>query len=247
MSSRLIPFLDVTYLEDKTNSAALLDLCEAIKAAPCLAAAICVYQRDLMLVKSALKGYQINFACVINFPSGNSPVHQIQTEIKEAIDLGATELDVVAPYRQFLVGDKKETREFITFCRDNIPREILFKLILETGEINDAEAIYQFSLMACESGVDFIKTSTGKVKQGASLEATQKMLLAIKDYYQHTNKCVGIKVSGGIRSIEDAVPYVEQFNSLLRKDWLVPELFRIGASQLFHVILKNSASNADLY
>ncbi|MBN9286498.1 MAG: deoxyribose-phosphate aldolase [Gammaproteobacteria bacterium 39-13] len=235
----LIPFLDVTYLEEKTDPMALLGLCESIKTAPSLAAAICVYTRDLALVRKALAGYPLAFASVINFPKGNSARHEVQAEIVEAIQRGATELDVVAPYQQFLAGEEEEVRSFIVSCRRSIPREIKFKLILETGEINH---IGSFSLMACENGVDFIKTSTGKVKQGASLEATAKMLTAIKDYHQRTHQWVGLKVSGGVRSIVEAERYTEQARELFGKD-LTPSVFRIGASQLFRMLLEMSGQD----
>ncbi|HRE31528.1 MAG TPA: deoxyribose-phosphate aldolase, partial [Candidatus Berkiella sp.] len=92
---------------------------------------------------------------------------------------------------------------------------ILLKLILETGEIQDPKVIYDLSYLSCEQGVDFIKTSTGKVLKGTTLEATANILQAIKDFVAHKRHRVGLKVSGGLKTQAQALQYYEQVNLIL--------------------------------
>ena len=82
------------------------------------------------------------------------------------------------------------------------------------------------------SGADFIKTSTGKGYPGATPEAVYTICRVIKQYDQLIGRKVGVKVSGGIRSAEDAVKYYTIVKELLGDEWLTKEYFRIGASSL---------------
>lgn len=236
----LLPFLDATYLEDKTHLPDLMRLCDAIKIAPALPAGICVFSRCLTLVKETLKNIPLAFISVINFPKGESSFSQIQSEIKEALSKGATELDIVVPYQSYLQGDRAQMKDFMAFCRRNTPATVKLKWILETGEIKNPQDIYHLSLLACENGADFIKTSTGKVKNGTSLEATACMLQAIKDYFERTQIRVGLKVSGGVRTLPQAMLYVQQVKTMQSEDELNPQHFRIGASQLFYLLCEEN-------
>ena len=82
------------------------------------------------------------------------------------------------------------------------------------------------------SGADFIKTSTGKMYPGASLEAAYVMCKCIKEYYDKHGVMKGFKASGGIRTTEDAVKYYTIVKEVLGEKWLTNEYFRIGASSL---------------
>ena len=82
------------------------------------------------------------------------------------------------------------------------------------------------------SGADFIKTSTGKGYPGATFEAAYTMCKAIKTYHSITGNKVGIKISGGVRTAEDAVRYYTIVKEILGDEWLNKDLFRIGASSL---------------
>ena len=86
--------------------------------------------------------------------------------------------------------------------------------------------------MALYSNADFIKTSTGKGYPGATPEAVYTMCQAIKTYHSISGRKVGIKVSGGVRTAEDAVKYYTIVKETLGNDWLNKDLFRIGASSL---------------
>ncbi len=192
----MLHYLDVSYLEDKTDNAILEKLCMAIKRAPHTPAGICVYLRDLPFVKSLLTNQAVAFVSVINFPAGNATNQQLLAEINMAKKFGADEIDVVIPYREFLQErDFEEIGHFVEMCRLELPL-VKLKVILETGEINQQDDIYGLSLIACEKGADFIKTSTGKAT-GATAQAVDSILHAIQTYHQKSSRKVGLKVSRG--------------------------------------------------
>ncbi len=93
-------------------------------------------------------------------------------------------------------------------------------------------------MLSLYSGADFIKTSTGKVYSGATLEAAYTMCIAIKNYYKKNGVKKGIKISGGVSSIEDAVNYYTIVKETLGEEWCNKDLFRVGASRLADTLLK---------
>ena len=89
------------------------------------------------------------------------------------------------------------------------------------------------------SDADFIKTSTGKIYSGASLEAAYVMCRCIREYYETTGRRVGFKAAGGVRTTEDAVAYYTIVREVLGEEWLDADHFRIGASSLANNILSS--------
>ena len=92
-------------------------------------------------------------------------------------------------------------------------------------------------MLAMEAGADFIKTSTGKQEPGATPAAAIVMCNSIKEYYIKTGRKVGFKPAGGISTVKDALCYLAIVDTILGKEWLTPELFRIGASRLANNLL----------
>ena len=84
-----------------------------------------------------------------------------------------------------------------------------------------------------DAGADFLKTSTGKVGVNATVPAAGAMLDAI----QASGSQCGLKVSGGIRTLDDAAPFLALVDSRMGRDWATPRHFRIGASALFPTLL----------
>ena len=111
-------------------------------------------------------------------------------------------------------------------------REARMKVILETGALATAENIRKAAILALYSGADFIKTSTGKGYPGATPEAAYVMCRVLRQYHELTGKKVGLKVSGGIRTAEEAVKYYTIVKEVLGDEWLTADLFRVGASGL---------------
>jgi len=111
------------------------------------------------------------------------------------------------------------------------------KVILETGELGSYDNVRRASELVLHAGADFIKTSTGKMKPAATPAVTLVMLEAIRDFYYATGRRVGIKPAGGIRTARQALHYLVLVHETLGDAWLVPELFRLGASTLLNDVL----------
>jgi deoxyribose-phosphate aldolase len=195
-------------------------------------AAICVYPIFVSTVKQGLTAANVNIAAV----SGGFPASQTFTEVKIAetslcVSDGADEIDVVMNLGYLLEDDYEAISDELNEIKESC-REAKLKVILETGAIATASNIWKASICALYSGADFLKTSTGKGYPGASVEAAFVMCEAIKKYYTLTNRKVGLKVAGGIRSAEEAVKYYSIVKSILGEEWLNKDLFRIGASSL---------------
>ena len=155
---------------------------------------MCIYPKYLNLAKHSVTNTDIKLATVVNFPSGEQTLQQVLADIEVSIANGADEIDAVLPYKDFLQGRRKQVAEFLKETREACADKTL-KIILETGVLSDREIIYASSMLAIEHGADFIKTSTGQVEQGASLDAAKAMLDAI----QQSDVC-GLKISGGVRT-----------------------------------------------
>lgn len=162
-------------------------------------------------------------ATVLNFPDGLRDLAQIETEAREAAP--AEEWDVVLPYRALQSGDEGPSREVLTAVREWAGKRTL-KVILETGATWSRTGLQRAAELALEGGADFLKTSTGKVPVGATHEAVDQLL----DVLKGTGK--GLKVSGGIRTLEAALAYVEQVEAAMGLEYLQPPTFRFGTSTL---------------
>lgn len=201
-------------------------------------AAICVFPNFVETVKEALTA-NVNIAAV----AGGFPSSQTFTEVKIAetglaVASGADEIDIVLNLGYFLEENYEDVCEEIDEIK-NACREAKLKVILETGALKSAKNIMKASILALYSGADFIKTSTGKVYEGATLEAAYVMCTAIKEYNQKTGNKAGFKASGGISTTEDAVKYYTIVKEVLGDEYLNKEYFRIGASKLANNLLES--------
>lgn len=199
-------------------------------------AAVCVYPRFVSLAATQFQKTQIKIATVVNFPEGNDSIEGALVTMNGAIHDGVHEIDVVFPYRRFLAGDTNYALEFISACKAGCGSNVLLKVILETGAYESEEQIAKAAATAIAGGAEFLKTSTGKIPQGANLNAAAVLLNTIKK----SGKKIGFKVSGGVRTVEQAAHYLELTDNILGKGWVVPTTFRIGASQLVETMLQET-------
>lgn len=210
---------------------------ETVAAPP--VAAVCVYPNFIAVAKDALQGTGIKVAAVgTAFPSGQYPFHLRLTDVKWAVREGADEIDMVINRGAFLQGDYRRVFDEIAKVKDACGTQTHLKVILETGELGDYDAIRKASHLALMAGADFIKTSTGKVQPAATLPATLVMLEAIRDFYDATGRAVGMKPAGGIRTAKDAIRYLVLLHETLGAAWLTPDRFRFGASSLLNDLLR---------
>ncbi|MBM3520184.1 MAG: deoxyribose-phosphate aldolase [Alphaproteobacteria bacterium] len=214
--------------------------------------AICVYHRFVATAVEALAGSGIPVAAVsTGFPAGLIPHDVKLREIEASVRDGASEIDIVITREHVLTGNWKalydEMRDFRAACG---PAHV--KAILATGDIRTLRNVARAAMICMMAGADFIKTSTGKEATNATLLVTLTMLRMIRDYHDRTGFKIGFKPAGGISAAKDVLNYQILMKEELGRDWLKPDLFRIGASSLLadierqlehHVTGRYSASN----
>ncbi|HET7141122.1 MAG TPA: deoxyribose-phosphate aldolase, partial [Candidatus Limnocylindria bacterium] len=197
-------------------------------------AALCVYPAMIPAAKRALEGSTVKVAAVATyFPSGQASLEVKLADVRDAIAMGADEIDMVIDRGAFLAGDYGRVYDEIVAVKEACGAAHL-KVILETGELETYDNVRRASVLAMAAGADFIKTSTGKVQPASTLPVTLVMLEAIRDFYQQTGRAVGMKPAGGIRTAKDAIGYLTMLYETLGPDWMTPERFRFGASSLLN-------------
>src|SRR5690554_574841 len=199
-------------------------------------AAICVYPNFVQTVRESLTA-DIKIASV----SGGFPSSQTFTEVKVAetamaVSEGAEEIDIVMNLGLFIDKEYQELCEEISEIKETC-RGATLKVILETGALQNVKSIHDAAILCLYSGADFLKTSTGKGYPGATPQAVYTLCHAIQSYHAKTGRKAGIKVSGGVSTLEDAVTYYTLVKSILGEEWCESSLFRIGSSRLSDNIL----------
>ena len=194
--------------------------------------AVCVYPTMVAPAVKALEGSGIPVASVATgFPTGLTPLPQRLAEIRYAVDMGADEIDIVINRAQALRQEWTALYDEICAMREACGNAHL-KAILGTGDLRTLRNVYKASMVAMMAGADFIKTSTGKEEVNATLPVSLVMLRALRDYGDRTGMKVGFKPAGGIRTAKDAMSWLILMKEELGREWLEPDLFRIGASAM---------------
>ncbi|MCJ2022838.1 deoxyribose-phosphate aldolase [Methylobacterium sp. J-067] len=231
VATRALALLDLTDLSDTCTETKVDALCRDARAGG--VAAICVWPSFVARGAQALAGTGIRIATVINFPAGDEDSARAADDAAEACRDGAGEIDLVLPYRAVLRGDEAVAREVIEAVRETCPDSLL-KVILETGELRSPAAIRAAADLALAAGADFLKTSTGKSPVSATPEAARILLDAVLA----SGRPAGVKVSGGLRTLDDARTYLALADRAMGPAWARPATFRLGASNLFGVLMQ---------
>ena len=237
----LISMLDLTSLSHTDTKDTIRTLCEKALTPFGSVAAVCIYPQFISVARKLLRSTSVNIATVCNFPSGTNKAEDVLQEIEGAIANGANEIDMVIPYQEYVAGRTQPMIALITAAKQICGKSVCLKVILETGILVDLNKIYQASMDAINAGADFLKTSTGKVPNGANFGAAFAMFSGIK---ATGNTSAGFKAAGGIRSVDDAITYITIAKQLLGDTWVTPTHFRIGASGLLDNILRELTPSA---
>lgn len=202
-------------------------------------AAICVYSNFAEVVDTNLDVEGVD-VCVVaaGFPSSQTFQAVKVADVAMAVASGADEVDIVLNIGMFNDGNYEDLSDEIIELK-HTAKEARLKVILETGALKTPERIRAASVLAMYSEADFIKTSTGKIYEGATPEAAYVMCQCIKEYHKLTGRKVGFKAAGGVRTTEEAVAYYTLVKEILGEEWLNPNFFRIGASSLANNVLSS--------
>ena len=192
--------IDHTLLKADASEAEVKKLCdEAVEHGFC---AVCIPPYYVRKAKAWLNGSKVKVATVVGFPLGYAHTPAKVEEARRAIDEGANEIDMVINIIALKAGDTNYLKNELTSVATITQlRGGKLKVILETGILTEKEIILGCELCK-ETSVDFVKTSTGFAKQGATVEAV-KLLRA------HLPKSIKIKASGGIKTKEFALQLIE--------------------------------------
>lgn len=201
-------------------------------------ASICVYPAFVETVGVAVDGTPMRITSVAGgFPASQTYLEVKALEVAMAVENGADEVDIVLNVGRMLTGEYDEAANEVEVIRSEMDKDIVLKVIIESGALKTPELIRKASLLSIFAGADFVKTSTGKIDVAATPEAALVICQAIRDYHEKTGHKVGFKAAGGVRTPEDAALYYTIVEETLGREWLTPDLFRIGASSAANNLL----------
>ena len=225
LAARILPLIDLTSLkgdESESDIEALADLGMQQGVA-----AICVFPSAVETARRRLGTDRVRLASVVNFPDGSDDILRTVEETKVIIGSGANEIDLVAPLDAIMEGDVGLVTEMVDAVT-GVADGRMVKIILETGRIQDPARMTAAARAAIMAGVGMLKTSTGKIETGATLEAAAVLLAAIEE----ADGRVGLKLSGGIRTADQAAGYLHLIDHVMTSGWVSPRTVRFGASSL---------------
>ncbi len=239
----LIQYLDLTSLKSTDNDKIITQFVKNsvlnCKSNNYYVGGICCYSPFLLQINDYKPSKKIKSVVVAaGFPHSQIPLSVKKEEIRYAIENNVDEIDICLNRGLFFDENKEKAAQEIKEIKDLINsagKNIVLKVILEVGELLSLKNIMQASLLCLENGADFIKTSTGKIENGADVYSFSVMMLALREYYRKTNVLKSIKVAGGIREIEEAILYINLYKQFIISDF-DNNYFRIGCSQLFDKI-----------
>ena len=252
-----ISMLDLTTLEGADTPRKIQALCtKAVRPEPMNSdvpsvSAVCVYNDMVRIARAHLDsigGGHVGVAAVSTaFPSGRASMAVKMRDTQDALDAGASEIDMVIDRGAFLSGDYIGVFNEILQIRELCGSRVHLKVIFETGELVTYDNVRKASFLAMAAGADFIKTSTGKVTPAATPPVVLVMLEAVRDFYTMTNTRIGVKPAGGIKNTKDALKQLVLVKEIAGPEWLTPSLFRIGASSLLNDLLMQRMKMDDGY
>mgnify|MGYP001026833846 FL=1 len=232
VAARALGLMDLTSLNDTDSQADIDLLCTRAISPAGAVAAVCVNPDLAGYAKRRLDGSGVKVATVVNFPAGLTNDAAVIAEIDAAVQAGADEIDAVLPQDLAAAGATADIERRLSAWQPHCGGRP-FKIILESGLIADAGHLRAIADAAIAGGADMLKTSTGKGPPGASMAAAAVFCQAVLA----SERAVGVKLSGGIRTAGDAGRYLGLVDALMGVDWVQPNRFRFGASGLLTALL----------
>jgi deoxyribose-phosphate aldolase len=191
----LARMIDHTMLKADATVEEITNLCQEAKQYNF--ASVCINPSYVPLCSKLLKGTQLKVCTVIGFPLGATTTGTKRAEAEEVLNEGAQEIDMVINIGKLKAGDYEYVFNDINQVVLAAKRKnAVTKVIIETALLNDEEKI-KACLISKEAKADFVKTSTGFSKGGATAGDISLMRYVV-------GSSVGVKASGGVRSLEDA-------------------------------------------
>ena len=191
----LAAYIDHTILKPEASREQVLTACA--EAVEFRFKSVCVNPLWVSTVRTALKGSEVLVCSVIGFPLGATPTEVKIVEARGAVADGADEIDMVINIAAARAGDGESLLMDIRGVADAVHKGgAILKVIIETGLLTDEQKVLACRA-AVEAGADYVKTSTGFNGGGATVKDIRLMRECV-------GPDVGVKASGGVRSVEDA-------------------------------------------
>ncbi|KMK93860.1 deoxyribose-phosphate aldolase [Rossellomorea marisflavi] len=199
MAQQIANMIDHTLLKPESTKEQVEILCQEAK--EYTFASVCVNPTWVAYAHELLEGTQVKVCTVIGFPLGASTPEVKAFETKDAIANGATEVDMVINIGALKSGDDALVKRDMEAVVAASKGKALSKVIIETCLLTDEEKVKACKL-AVEAGADYVKTSTGFSTGGATVADITLMRETV-------GPDIGVKASGGVRSLEDAQNMIE--------------------------------------
>lgn len=199
MAQQIANMIDHTLLKPESTKEQVEILCQEAK--EYTFASVCVNPTWVAYAHELLEGTQVKVCTVIGFPLGASTPEVKAFETKDAIANGATEVDMVINIGALKSGDDALVKRDMEAVVAASKGKALSKVIIETCLLTDEEKVKACKL-AVEAGADYVKTSTGFSTGGATVTDITLMRETV-------GPDIGVKASGGVRSLEDAQNMIE--------------------------------------
>ena len=189
-------------------------------------ASICVYPNLIAPLKQSLMAQSVAISTV----AGGYPSAQTFTEVKVAevsmsVMETADEVEIVMGIGTFMQGDYDMFTEEIQEVKDAC-REAKLKVVLETGALKELKLVKESAVLVLYCGADFLVTSTGSTYGEITDEVVYMLCRVLKQYRELTGRQKGIKIAGGVSSVESLVRFYTIVKDLLGDTWLTPEFLR---------------------
>lgn len=194
---KLNKYIDHTLLKPDATIVEIKKLCAEAKEYDF--ASVCINPTYVQLAHNLLQDTTVNVCVVVGFPLGANATITKVTEISTALADGATEIDMVMNISQFKSNNYDLVRADMAACKKAAGQHIV-KVILETCLLSDTEIIKACQL-AEEAGLDFVKTSTGFSKAGATIANVKLMKKTVGERMQ-------VKAAGGVRTKDDVLAMI---------------------------------------
>ncbi|OCA92507.1 deoxyribose-phosphate aldolase [Pseudobacillus wudalianchiensis] len=191
--------IDHTLLKAEITKEEIKKLCEEARAYEF--ASVCVNPFWVAYASEQLEGTKVKVCTVIGFPLGATTTAVKAFETKDAIENGATEVDMVINIGALKAGDDETVLKDIQAVTASARGKALTKVIIETSLLTDEEK-ERACRLSVEAGADYVKTSTGFSTGGATEEDVRLMRKTV-------GPDIGVKASGGVRSQEDALSMIK--------------------------------------
>lgn len=199
MNTNYAKYIDHTLLKADATEDAIVTICEEARAYSF--ASVCVNPTWVKKAAEQLKGTDVKVCTVIGFPLGASTTETKAFETQNAIDNGATEIDMVINIGALRDQKYDLVQKDIEAVVNATSEEIIVKVIIETALLTETEK-RTASELAIKAGADFVKTSTGFSTGGATVEDVKLMRAVV-------GPKMGVKASGGVRNFEDLQKMIE--------------------------------------